>query len=213
MKIVEKEHCFLIKDFFEPSIYAGFTKPDLSGQLPESIYKALSFLDRKFEVSFMDQIHSADVNFIDKPGMYRCDAIFTNKANNLLVVKTADCLPLLFSGKKHIGVVHMGWRGAAAGIIDNLNIDFPGSKVIASAGLRKCCYEFTKDLKEDKLKPFLNKGYFDVIEFTKQGLVDQGLREQDFLDLRECSFCSKRDFFSYRKTKTDKRTLSFVLKV
>lgn len=49
------------------------------------------------------------------------DACFTDASNRVCAVLTADCLPLLIcsqSGSK-IAAIHAGWRGLAAGIIEN----------------------------------------------------------------------------------------------
>ena len=49
------------------------------------------------------------------------DAAVTNQANEVLVVMTADCLPILFSNQTGdvVGVAHAGWRGLCAGILEN----------------------------------------------------------------------------------------------
>jgi len=45
----------------------------------------------------------------------------TNRANEVLAVLTADCLPVFFCSAdgKQIGVAHAGWRGLCAGILEN----------------------------------------------------------------------------------------------
>jgi YfiH family protein len=49
------------------------------------------------------------------------DAAVTNRANEVLAVLTADCLPVFFCSAdgKQIGVAHAGWRGLCAGILEN----------------------------------------------------------------------------------------------
>jgi YfiH family protein len=55
------------------------------------------------------------------------DASFTDQANIICVVKTADCLPLLLCRRDGTAVaaIHAGWRGLADGIIGETLKVFP----------------------------------------------------------------------------------------
>jgi YfiH family protein len=50
------------------------------------------------------------------------DGSYTTNTNLACIIKTADCLPLLVTntGGDFVAALHCGWRGLAAGIIDNL---------------------------------------------------------------------------------------------
>ena len=63
--------------------------------------------------SFADMIqtHSDIVLEIDKKGTYEADALITETKNLKLVVKTADCMPVVISDGKKVGVIHIGWKG------------------------------------------------------------------------------------------------------
>ncbi len=49
------------------------------------------------------------------------DACFTDQANHVCVIMTADCLPLLVCNQQgtEVAAIHAGWRGLANGIIAN----------------------------------------------------------------------------------------------
>ena len=49
------------------------------------------------------------------------DAAVTDVPNEVLVIMTADCLPVLFtnSGATVVGAAHAGWRGLCAGVLEN----------------------------------------------------------------------------------------------
>jgi YfiH family protein len=49
------------------------------------------------------------------------DASVSNNANEVLIIMTADCLPVLFVNTKGtvVGAAHAGWRGLCSGILEN----------------------------------------------------------------------------------------------
>jgi polyphenol oxidase len=49
------------------------------------------------------------------------DAIVTSTQGRVCIIQTADCLPVLFcsSDGKVVGAAHAGWRGLAAGVLEN----------------------------------------------------------------------------------------------
>lgn len=219
MKLIEKENCFLIDDFFGGNIIAGFSKPNLAGNPQEDLPLILKGLSKKIQVAFLHQIHSSIINKIDKPGYYEGDGLITRTSGLVCAVRTADCLPIFLSSKEKetIGMVHMGWRGAKGGIIDNIKEDFDTFKAIAGVGLRQSCYAVGEDfLTYDGFSEFIKQAsgklYFDPIGFAKKNLKVYGLKDDNFCDLNICSLCSNKGFFSYRRNATDKRTLSFILR-
>ena len=73
------------------------------------------------------QVHGADVVMVDKPiqgrkWVARADGIMTNNPDTPLVMRYADCVPLLFHDpvKKVIGLAHAGWRGTVQGMGKNM---------------------------------------------------------------------------------------------
>ncbi len=68
----------------------------------------------------LHQVHSAGIMAVDDvpPGKPDADALITNRPGLLLVVKTADCLPLFLvdEDRRAVAAVHAGWRGTAARI-------------------------------------------------------------------------------------------------
>jgi len=61
------------------------------------------------------QIHSAKVIVADEPmdTLHQGDAIITNKQGLLLLMRFADCVPILFVDpvKRAVGIAHAGWKG------------------------------------------------------------------------------------------------------
>lgn len=94
----------------------------------------------------MRQVHGATVVEVSEPGEHagvEADAAFTTRLGCTLAVRTADCVPVVLVNEAAIGVVHAGWRGLAAGVIE-ATVDAMGAPVEAHIGphIRRGCYEF-----------------------------------------------------------------------
>jgi polyphenol oxidase len=212
-------HACIWEDVFPVSVIAGFTSSALKGDVPSEMPQVLASLGKQSKLAYMRQVHGPDVKFIEEPGVYECDGLFTKESDITLVVRTADCLPLIFYSEKirAIGVVHMGWRSAAAGILEYIPFDISSFTCVAGGGLRACCYQVGDDFMENpRMKTFVtrrqNNYYFDPIDFARRSLVRNGLCESNFFDTGDCSFCSGEEFHSHRRTGTTDRTLSFIVR-
>ncbi len=71
---------------------------------------------------WLTQVHGVDVlrrtgESVDISKSY--DACYSNQANTVCAVLTADCLPVLFCSRdgQEIAAAHAGWRGLAAGVL------------------------------------------------------------------------------------------------
>lgn len=104
-------------------------------------------------VRIVDVVESAQISG-------EADGFYTAQPGILLTVFSADCLPLIFSRKdgQRIGVVHAGWRGLKAGIIEKMaeRIDHDGSTadwvVAIGPAAQACCYEVSQELVDDFLQ-------------------------------------------------------------
>jgi YfiH family protein len=71
---------------------------------------------------YLAQVHGDGVADIDAaiPELPRADAAVASKAGRVAVVLTADCMPLLLCDRAgaRVAVAHAGWRGMAAGVIE-----------------------------------------------------------------------------------------------
>ncbi len=71
------------------------------------------------KLHFMNQVHGTTVvEASDNP--LEADGLYTMKPDTAIAVLTADCLPVVLTNKSgtFVSVVHAGWRGLAAGILD-----------------------------------------------------------------------------------------------
>lgn len=82
------------------------------------------------------------------------DAVLTRERGLRVGVFTADCVPILVAAGDGVGAVHAGWRGLAAGVIEQalaeLSRAAPGAEIVAAIGpcIGGCCYEVDEPVLE-----------------------------------------------------------------
>lgn len=67
------------------------------------------------------QVHRTGIDRFTKgseAGVVDADALITDERGVGLVIATADCLPVVLASSSEVAVVHCGWRGLAAGIVE-----------------------------------------------------------------------------------------------
>ena len=174
--------------------------------------EAFDFEDTEaLELASMEQSHSDVYLEVNKPGIYKADALITKEKNLTLVVKTADCMPVLITDEEKIGVVHIGWKGLENNIFYKTISKFNLSKLKISIGphAQECCYEVKKDL-ETKFKKYCcrnnNKIYLnlskEIEDFCEKNTINLEL-------IDKCTIEDKK-YNSYRRDKTKNRQRSIV---
>jgi hypothetical protein len=121
----------------------------------------------KMGVVALRQIHSDIVHRVDAVVLENAerheapqgDALITRERGVLLVVQTADCIPILLADAKHraVAAVHAGWRGTLRRIAEkalgHMKMEF-GTRpedVIAALGpgIGQCCYEVGSEVAKE----------------------------------------------------------------
>ena len=89
-----------------------------------------------------------------------CDGFITDEPAVLMMVRVADCTPILFSARRGDGspivcAVHAGWRGTVAGIAPEavLQIGALGGerhtiRCALGPAIHACCYEVKEDFRD-----------------------------------------------------------------
>jgi YfiH family protein len=135
------------------------------------------------------QIHSDIVHRVDAvetvapPGVScegapQGDALFTRERGVLLVVQTADCIPILLSDARHraVAAIHAGWRGTLCRIAEKtlgrMQMEFGTRPEDVTAalgpGIGQCCYEVGPEVAKEFQAQFPNardwfEGPFDTL--------------------------------------------------
>jgi YfiH family protein len=183
------------KDTCEKVLNLGFTDWDKSECVRDNREKFFRAIGAgKMRVVALRQIHSDMVHVIDlenesaggtaSPGTQlpdapqQGDALITREPGVLLVVQTADCVPILLADPKRraIAAIHSGWRGTvrriAAKALGRMQMEF-GTKpedVIAALGpgIGQSCYEVGTEVAAEFQAQFPNarewfEGPFDQL--------------------------------------------------
>jgi hypothetical protein len=110
------------------------------------------------------------------------------------IVLTADCLPIALAGPDAIGVVHAGWRGLAAGVVE---AGVRATDAVAAAigpGIGPCCYAVGDDV----------RAVFGTTERTLdlKAQARARLEAAGVPEIHDCGLCTACDperFFSHRR--------------
>ena len=98
------------------------------------------------------QVHGAHVARHDQPteprafanpvpGLPEADGQATARAGLAPLVFVADCLPVALAGPGGVAMIHCGWRGLAAGIVERGVEEVEARAAAVGPGIGPCCYE------------------------------------------------------------------------
>jgi polyphenol oxidase len=111
-------------------------------------------------VVYMDQVHSATVGIVDKPGQGfpATDGLVTALPRVALAVLVADCVPVVAWDPESevIGVAHAGRRGAAGGIavnlvsaLESLGAEVSRVRVVLGPAICGRCYQVPVGMRDE----------------------------------------------------------------
>lgn len=123
--------------------YAALNLGDHVGDAPENVRVNRARIREAqrlpAEPSWLRQVHGIDVvDAASTPIGTSADGSFTDEAGVVCAVLTADCLPIFLCDRRAtvVGLLHAGWRGLAAGIVETgiKRIGIPGPALLAWFG-------------------------------------------------------------------------------
>lgn len=172
------------------------------------------------------QVHGTDALIVDRPvtEMDRFeggwDALITDQPGVTVIVRTADCVPVLVYDRcrKAVAAIHAGWRGAVAGIlpktIELMVTRFaiqPGDlRVSIGPSAGPCCYEVDQAVLEPLRRshrdwPSLlrddrgSKARLDLKVLVRRQAAEIGIPEDHITTVNVCTICHPDLFYSYRR--------------
>jgi polyphenol oxidase len=170
------------------------------------------------EPVWLSQVHGTDVVNLDElgeaAGVITADAAVSTRPGIACVVMVADCLPVLFTTRdgSRVGAAHAGWRGLAAGVLENTvsAMGVPGSELRAWLGpaISRQHFEVGEEVREAFVQG--DAGAEACFERNAQGrwqadLVALARRRLNKLGIDDigggkwCTFADRNRFFSHRR--------------
>ena len=174
---------------------------------------------------YLAQVHGADVADIDRFGAERADAAVASERGRVAVVLTADCLPVFLTDRAgtRVAVAHAGWRGMAAGVLENAvrALDRDAREVIAWMGpaIGPDAFEVGPEVRQafmaadaraaEAFKPGKpGKFMADLYHLARQRLAAAGVTSVGGGSF--CTFHEPARFFSYRRVQKSGRMGAFI---
>ena len=156
------------------------------------------------------QVHGSALSWADgkdEPGAFarpgpepppEADGQLTDQPGLPLLVLVADCLPVALLGDRGLAMLHCGWRGLAAGIVEAAAERIGGRAAAIGPGIGPCCFEVGPEV-EAAFAPLgdgLMRGRnLDLPEVARRVLRRAGVEEIESAGI--CTRCDER-FFSHR---------------
>jgi len=194
----------------------GFATGDDPRSVQENRARLAALLPQ--EPRWLKQVHGARVveaeAVHDRP---EADASIARTAGTVCAVLVADCLPVLFADRaaRTVAAAHAGWRGLAAGVIDNTvaamareGVDAPDVIAYIGPGIGPRAFEVGDEVRAAYMSRDAGnaaafsprspgKWLADLPALARRALERCGVREIHGGDL--CTYSDPRRFYSYRR--------------
>lgn len=201
--------------------YDSFNLGDHVGDEENAVKTNRTLLIKQFNLPqmplFLTQTHSTRVLTLPYSGKnLEADAAYTTQTNQVCLVMTADCLPVLFTNRQGnaVAAAHAGWRGLCDGILEETVKCFQCSSDEIIAWLGPAIGRTTFQVGGEVVEQFIaqnpqaestfiadpntpGKYLGDLYQIAKQRLNQLGINQ--ISGGEHCTYTEKDKFFSYRR--------------
>lgn len=210
--------------------YESFNLGDHVGDDPQAVRRNRNRLREQLKLPaeplWLKQVHGTEVVYGPQaaPGV-TADGAWTDRSGTVLAVLTADCLPVFLCdrGGTRVAVLHAGWRGLAAGVIERgvAALGVSGAELLAWLGpaIGPQSYEVGGEVREAfvaaqplaaaAFRPHgASKWLADLYELARQRLAALGLGA-----VHGGGWCTLRErerFYSHRRDGVTGRMASLI---
>lgn len=117
----------------------------------------------------------------------------------------ADCVPVVLLGEVDGALLHGGWRGLLAGVVQQgaAAMTAPPGLAIIGPSIGPCCYEVSEELGLEFEKRYgegvvRSRRRLDLWEVATRAAGEVGVPRERVVNPRLCTVCNRDLFFSYR---------------
>ncbi|WP_373299237.1 peptidoglycan editing factor PgeF [Arenicella chitinivorans] len=165
--------------------------------------------------NWLQQVHGTQIIDFDRTktgsARHEADGATTTTHSVVCAVQTADCLPLLMTNRQgtRVAAVHVGWRGMAAGIIENavakMRSETRDILVWAGPCIGAAAFEVGVEVQAQLRGPAAayrpassnDKVYADLRALAGDRLLKLGVTQ--YFCSESCTYQQDNAFFSYRR--------------
>jgi polyphenol oxidase len=216
---------------FSPPPFASLNLSFVTGDNLNCVHKNHQLLKRTLNldtnsIAWLKQIHgnkaiSANIALSNPIA----DAVYSKEPQVVCAVLTADCLPLLVCSRTQhcVAAIHAGWKGLAAGIIENCinTLDCPANDLLIWLGPAIGPQAFV--VGEEVINVFLEQNpkantafqrinskqwLANLYQLAKQRLCKLGINA--IYGGHYCTYTDKLQFYSFRRDKLTGRMASLI---
>ncbi|MBQ4067386.1 MAG: laccase domain-containing protein [Clostridia bacterium] len=222
------------------SMNTGFYRGDSDDTVRENIRLLCSYGGVSENVVGSPQIHSDEIRVVTEENggegitrdvPYPCDGFVTDRRGVSLLIRVADCAPVLLCGIRGdggliVGAVHAGWKGTALGIAPKavgMLFEMGAERVVAAIGpcIHDCCFNVWEERRDAvvslrgpefagrHIKERNGELFADIAGMNRELLLEAGAAEVDVLS--ECTQCKPFLYHSHRATGGNRGTMGAVI--
>ena len=152
-------------------------------------------LSRQVHGRALVEVHAGDAGVRGE-----ADGLITRASGPVIAILSADCATVVVEGADGLAVLHAGWRGLVAGVIEAGSAAL-GSPLRAWIGpcIRSCCYEVGNEVIDafrSRDLPIADRDHVDIAEAAATALRRAGVSDVAVSDA--CTCCDP-SYFSYRR--------------
>ena len=209
-------------DSFNPATHVGDRHEDVT----HNRQRLLTQLQLTNEPCWLEQVHSSKViEACDSDNPIEADASFSRQPQQVCVVMTADCLPVLFCDRHGsiVAAAHAGWRGLAGGILEASieSMQVPTTDVMAWLGpaigaqayevgteVRDAFVQQTQQAESAFVATRAGHWLMDMYQLARQRLQASGVKHIYGGDF--CTYTDSERFYSFRRDDVTGRMASLI---
>ncbi|RKZ52704.1 MAG: peptidoglycan editing factor PgeF [Candidatus Parabeggiatoa sp. nov. 3] len=210
--------------------FEGFNLADHVGDDPDAVAANRAALVETLELPsepvWLKQVHG--IQTVSANAQHRdcmADAVYATELEQVCVVMTADCLPVLFCDRAgtRVAAAHAGWRGLASGVLETTlqTLDLPAQDILVWLGpaigpdafevgdeVREAFIDFLPEAAEAFKSNREGHWLADLYLLARQRLAHEGVTAVYGGDF--CTYSDAKRFYSYRRDKVTGRMASLI---